>query len=72
MYLGFDNYQHTTLEVGGSVVHNFDVLTCGLIVWPLWFVYTEREIFVIMSSGNEGKQKLIDSVVLFSKLQNRL
>ena len=34
-------------------------------------LYTEREIFVVMSSGDEGKQ-ILYSVVLFSKLRNRL
>lgn len=35
------------------------VLTCGLIVWPLCLLYTEREIFVVMSSGDEGKEKYL-------------
>lgn len=34
-------------------------------------LYTEREIFVVMSSGDEGKQ-ILYSVVLFSKLRNIL
>lgn len=35
------------------------VLTCGLIVWLYGLLYTEREIFVVMSSGDEGKQKYL-------------